>query len=125
MTERSVSRIPVRVVLEGLGEAEGELTRFLAPRTVEAILRKLPIEGRANVWKEEVYFEVPIKMGTEKAKKIVEKGMMAYWPLGNSICIFFGETQPYSPVNVIGKINKNLELFEKVKNGMRVKIEKY
>jgi len=125
MTERSVSRIPVRVVLEGLGEAEGELTRFLAPRTVEAILRKLPVEGRANVWKEEVYFEVPIKMGTEKAKKIVEKGMMAYWPLGNSICIFFGETQPYSPVNVIGRINKNLELFEKVKNGMRVKIEKY
>ncbi|MDH5770260.1 MAG: cyclophilin-like fold protein [Candidatus Bathyarchaeota archaeon] len=125
MTERRVSRIPVRVVLEGLGEAEGELTRFLAPRTVEAILRKLPVEGRANVWKEEVYFEVPIKMGTEKAKKIVERGMMAYWPLGNSICIFFGETQPYSPVNVIGKINKNLELFGKVKNGIKVKIEKY
>lgn len=125
MTERSVSRIPVRVVLEGLGEAEGELIRFLAPRTVEAILRKLPVEGRANVWKEEVYFEIPVKMGNEKAKKIVEKGMMAYWPLGNSICIFFGETQPYSPVNVIGKIDKNLELFEKVKSGMNVKIEKH
>jgi len=125
MTERSASRTPVKVVLEGLGEAEGELTRFLAPRTVETILRKLPIEGRATVWKEEVYFEVPIKMGTEKAKKIVKRGMMAYWPLGNSICIFFGETQPYSPVNVIGRINKNLELFEKVKNGMRVKIERY
>jgi len=125
ITERSVSRIPVRVVLEGLGEAEGELIRFLAPRTVEAILRKLPVEGRANVWKEEVYFEIPVKMGNEKAKKIVEKGMMAYWPLGNSICIFFGETQPYSPVNVIGKIDKNLELFEKVKSGMNVKIEKH
>lgn len=125
MTERSVSRIPVKIVLEGLGEAEGELIRFLAPRTVEAILRKLPVEGRANVWKEEVYFEVPIKMGNEKAKKIVERGMMAYWPLGSSICIFFGETQPYSPVNVIGKINKNLELFGKVKNGIKVKIEKY
>jgi len=125
MTERSVSRIPVRVSLKGLGEAEGELIRFLAPRTVEAILRKLPVEGRANVWKEEVYFEIPVKMGNEKAKKIVEKGMMAYWPLGNSICIFFGETQPYSPVNVIGKIDKNLELFEKVKSGMNVKIEKH
>lgn len=125
MTERSVSRIPVKIVLEGLGEAEGELIRFLAPRTVGAILRKLPVEGRANVWKEEVYFEVPIKMGNEKAKKIVERGVMAYWPLGNSICIFFGETQPYSPVSVIGKINKNLELFGKVKNGMKIKIEKY
>jgi len=125
MTERSVSRIPVRVSLKGLGEAEGELIRFLAPRTVEAILRKLPVEGRANVWKEEVYFEIPVKMGNEKAKKIVEKSMMAYWPLGNSICIFFGETQPYSPVNVIGKIDKNLELFEKVKSGMNVKIEKH
>lgn len=125
MTERSVSRIPVKILLEGLGEAEGALIRFLAPRTVGAILRKLPVEGRANVWKEEVYFEVPIKMGNEKAKKIVERGTMAYWPLGSSICIFFGETQPYSPVNVIGKINKNLELFGKVKNGMKIKIEKY
>jgi hypothetical protein len=30
------------------------------------IVRKLPIEGGAALWKEEVYFETPIKMGEEK-----------------------------------------------------------
>jgi len=125
MAEKNASRIPIKIILDGLGEAEGELTLFLAPKTVEAILRKLPVEGRANVWKEEVYFEVPVKTGTEKAKKSVERGMMAYWPLGSSICIFFGDSQPYSPVNVIGKISKNLELFRKVKSGIKVKMEKY
>jgi hypothetical protein len=66
--EEDVSRIKVKFLIEGLGEAEGELVRFLAPRTVETIVRKLPVEGRAALWKEEVYFEIPLKMGEEKAK---------------------------------------------------------
>jgi len=40
------------------------------------------------------------------------------------VCIFYGETQPYSPVNVIGLLTKNLDLFGKVKSGTRVRIEK-
>nr|NIP66720.1 hypothetical protein [Candidatus Bathyarchaeota archaeon]NIU80856.1 hypothetical protein [Candidatus Bathyarchaeota archaeon]NIW34134.1 hypothetical protein [Candidatus Bathyarchaeota archaeon] len=55
----SVSRIPVRFVVQGVGEAEGELVRHLAPRTVEAIANQLPVEGRVALWKEEVYFEIP------------------------------------------------------------------
>ena len=124
MSERSVSRTPIRIVAEGLGEAEGELIRYMAPRTVEAILRSLPLEGRAALWKEEVYFEIPVKIGGEKPAKTVKKGTLAYWPMGNDVCIFYGETQPYSPVNVIGLLTKNLDLFRKVKSGMRIKIEK-
>jgi len=124
LSERSVSRTPIRIVAEGLGEAEGELIRYMAPRTVEAILRSLPLEGRAALWKEEVYFEIPVKMGGEKPAKTVKKGTLAYWPMGNAVCIFYGETQPYSPVNVIGLLTKNLDLFRKVKSGMRIKIEK-
>ena len=124
MSERSVSRTPIRIVAEGLGEAEGELIRYMAPRTVEAILRSLPLEGRAALWKEEVYFEIPVKMGGEKPAETVKKGTLAYWPMGNAVCIFYGETQPYSPVNVIGLLTKNLDLFRKVKSGMRIKIEK-
>ena len=124
MSERSVSRTPIRIVAEGLGEAEGELIRYMAPRTVEAILRSLPLEGRAALWKEEVYFEIPVKMGGEKPAETVKKGTLAYWPMGNAVCIFYGETQPYSPVNVIGLLTKNLDLFGKVKSGTRVRIEK-
>ncbi|MEM2117483.1 MAG: cyclophilin-like fold protein [Candidatus Bathyarchaeia archaeon] len=118
-----ISRVKIKFVIEELGEAEGELVRFLAPRTVDMIVRKLPIEGRAALWKEEVYFETPIKMGEEKAKGTVEKGTIAFWPMGSAICIFFGASQPYSPVNVLGKVTKNLEIFEKVKSGTKIRVE--
>lgn len=120
----SVSRVPIKFVIEGVGEAEGELARHLAPRTVEAIMKKLPLEGRAAVWKEEVYFEIPVKMGKEKAKPTVEKGTIAFWPMGSALCIFYGETQPYSPVNIVGKITGNLELFRQVKSGTKIRVEK-
>jgi hypothetical protein len=121
--EEGVSRTRIKFIVEGLGEAEGELVRFLAPRTVDMILRKLPVEGRAAIWKEEVYFETTIKMGEEKAKGIVENGAIAFWPMGSAICIFYGQSQPYSPVNILGKITKNLELFGQVKSGTKIRVE--
>lgn len=118
-----ISRIKVRFIVEGLGETEGELVRFLAPRTIDMIVRKLPIEGRAALWKEEVYFETPIKMGEEKAKGTVEKGSIAFWPMGSAICIFYGDSQPYSPVSILGKITGNLELFKQIKSGTKIRVE--
>ncbi|MEM2970859.1 MAG: cyclophilin-like fold protein [Candidatus Bathyarchaeia archaeon] len=117
-----ISRIKIKFIVEGLGEAEGELVRFLAPRTVDMLVKKLPLEGRAALWKEEVYFETPIKMGEEKAKSTVEKGTIAFWPMGSALCIFYGESQPYSPVNVLGKVTSNLELFRNVKSGTTIKV---
>lgn len=124
MTEESITRVLIKFSIENVGEAEGELIRHLAPRTVDAITKTLPIEGRMALWKEEVYFEIPIKMGDEKAKPKVEKGTIAYWPMGNALCVFYGESQPYSPVNIIGKVTKNLELFADAKSGIKIKVEK-
>ncbi len=118
-----MSRIKVKFTVEGLGEAEGELVRFMAPRSVDSIVRKLPIEGRAALYKEEVYFEIPIKMGEEKAKPNVEKGAIAFWPMGSALCIFYGNSQPYSPVSILGKITKNLEIFKQIKSGTIVRVE--
>jgi hypothetical protein len=123
MADEDISRVKVKFVIEALGEAEGELVRFLAPRTVDTIVRKLPVEGRAALWKEEVYFEIPVKIGEEKAKPIVETGTIAFWPMGSALCVFFGESQPYSPVNILGKVTKNLELFKQVKSGATIKVE--
>jgi len=118
-----VSRVKVKFIIEGLGEAEGELVRFLAPRTIDSIVRKLPVEGRAALWKEEVYFEIPIKMGEEKAKPNVETGTIAFWPMGSALCVFYGKSQPYSSVNILGKITSNLDLFMRVKSGATIKVE--
>lgn len=121
--EEDISRIKVKFVIEGLGEAEGELVRFMAPRTVDTIVRKLPVEGRAALWKEEVYFEIPVKLGEEKAKPTVDTGTVAFWPMSGALCIFYGKSQPYSPVSVLGKVTKGLELFRQVKSGTRIKVE--
>jgi hypothetical protein len=75
------------------------------------------------LWKEEVYSEIPIKMGEEKAKGIVETGTLAFWPMGSALCVFYGQSQPYSPVSILGKITKNLELFKQVKSGATIKVE--
>jgi len=122
--EEGISRIRVKFIIDGLGEAEGEFVRHMAPRTVDMIVRRLPLEGRAALWKEEVYFEIPIRMGEEKAKANVEKGTIAFWPMGSAICVFYGESQPYSPVNILGKITRNLEVFNRVKSGTKIRIEK-
>ena len=124
MTETEVSRIPIKFIIEGVGEAEAEFVRHLAPRTIDAITKKLPLEGRAALWKEEVYFEISVTAGEEKPKPTVEKGTIAYWPMGNAICIFYGESQPYSPVNIIGKVTKGLEQFKATKSGAKIRMEK-
>jgi len=121
--EEDISRVKIRFLIEGVGDAEGELVRFLAPRTVDTIVRRLPVEGRAALWKEEVYFEIPVKIGEEKAKPNVETGTIAFWPMGSALCIFYGQSQPYSPVNILGKVTKNLELFKQVKSGATIKVE--
>ena len=120
----SVARIPIKILIEKIGTAEGEISRIRSPRTADSILKGLPIEGMSATWKEEVYFDIPMKMGNEKPSPTVEKGDLAYWPMGAAFCIFWGDTQPYSPVNIIGEVKTNLELFEKVKSGTKIIIEK-
>jgi len=122
MSESSLSRIPVKFIVERVGEAEGELIRHLAPRTVDALVKKLPVEGRAALWKEEVYFKISVTMGEEKAKPTVKKGDVAYWPMGNALCVFYGGSQPYSAVNIVGRIMKNLGLFSQVKSGAVIRV---
>lgn len=120
----SVSRIPIKIVVEGVGEAGGSLIRFLSPRTVDSITRLLPLEGRAAIWRSQIYFEIPIKLGVEKPRESVKRGDLAYWPFGRAICIFTEDMRPYSPVNLVGQITENIEVFNDVKSGTKIKVEK-
>jgi hypothetical protein len=120
----SISRIPVRFVLEDGRHADGELIRFQAPKTADALLRRMPIEGRVARWKDEVYFEAGISIGLEKPKSKVETGTIAFWPMGSAVCIFYGETQPYSPVNVIGVVKSGIEIFKDIAAGAKIRMER-
>jgi hypothetical protein len=120
----SVSRIPVRFVLEDGRQAEGELVRFYAPKTTDALLKRLPIEGRIARWKKEVYFETGITVGLEKPKSKIESGTIAFWPMGSAVCIFYGLTQPYSPVNVVGSVRSGIEIFKDAAAGAKIRMER-
>jgi hypothetical protein len=119
-----VSRPKVIFSIEGIGDAIGEFHRFASPRTADAILRVLPIGGRVARYGEEVYFQISVKAPSENSRSTVDVGTIGYWPLGNAVCVFYGPTKPYGPVNRLGKINEGLELFRKVKEGTVVTIKK-
>ncbi|MBI2829531.1 MAG: hypothetical protein HYX81_00050 [Chloroflexi bacterium] len=108
-------------------EAEAELNDT---RTADAIWETLPIEGQANLWGDEIYFAIPVKMRLEKGQEVVQIGDLGYWPPGAAFCIFFGETpvsrkgeiRPASAVTVFGKVTSDSTLFKKVLSGTRVLI---
>jgi hypothetical protein len=43
--------------------------------------------------------------------------------MGSALCVFYGKSQPYSPVSILGKITSNLDLFKQVKSGATIRIE--
>ena len=102
-----------------------------ATPTAEKILEMLPIEGSANVWGDEIYFEIPLHAELEPdAREEVEVGDLAYWPAGPAFCIFFGPTpvsrgdepRAYSPVNVFGQVIGDARQFKSVASGANVRI---
>jgi len=116
--------VPIKIELVGLGEVKAELIRTKAPKTVERLVSKLPIKGKANLWKEEIYFTAGINLGREKPVKTVEKGTIAYWPMGDALCLFYGNTQPYSDVNVCGKLIEPYDILKTVKSGQGIIVKK-
>ena len=61
--------------------------------TAEKILELLPIEGNANVWGDEIYFDIGLRLDLESdARAEVEVGELGYWPMGPAFCIFYGPT---------------------------------
>lgn len=120
----NISRIEVQFIVEEIGNAKGELIRFLSPRTIDALLRIMPINGIIALGQDMIYFKTPINIGVEKPKTQVDSRTIAYWPMGSAVCIFLNATQPYSPMNIIGKIDHNLEIFKKINSGKRIKLDK-
>ena len=116
---------PVKFTIEGIGEAEGEFYRVKAPHSVEDVYYALPVSGRARIYENaELYFLIDIQVKAEHPTFDVTEGDIAYWPMGKAICVFWDKVKPYSEVNIMGKITKNLDVFKQAKNMSRVILEK-
>ena len=99
--------------------------------TASKILETLPLESSANVWGDEIYFDIPLSLAQEPdARAEVEVGDLAYWPAGPAFCIFFGPTpvstggrpRAYSPVNVFGRVLGDAKQLKGVPSGAAVEV---
>ena len=107
---------------------EGELNET---EIAKKIYQKLPIEAKGNFWGNEIYFEVSLKMKNEKPTENLKVRDLAYWPEGDSLCIFYGKTpasendtpKPASPVTIVGQIRGNIDELKKLKVA-KIKITK-
>lgn len=123
--------MPVPIVISIAGEkVPAELNNS---DTALAIRDALPIEADFSTWGDEIYFPIPVKMGSENSKDVVELGELGYWPPGNAFCIFYGATPgstedeilPASPVNPIGKVKGEPKIFTTLASkSRRIRIEK-
>jgi len=120
----SPSKTPIRIRVAGLGEASGELVRFYSPLTVETLLRRLPLEGRAHPCRGGYSFIVGIRRGEEKSVREVAAGTLAYWPQADALCLFHSDASTYGPVNRVGRVTGNLELLGRITSGARVRIDR-
>lgn len=119
----------IRILVSDVA-AEAELNEA---KTAQRIWEALPMEGKANLWGEEIYFAIPVKTGLEMgSREVVSAGELGYWPTGHAFCIFFGPTpasqgdeiRAASAVNIIGKVLSDPKVFLKVKDGARIILEK-
>ena len=110
-------------------QAEAELNDT---KTAEAIWEALPIEKHANLWGDEIYFTIPVKIELEKGQEVVQIGDLGYWSPGTAFCIFFGQTpmsrkgeiRPASAVTVVGKVTGDPAVFKGVSSGAKILISK-
>jgi hypothetical protein len=101
--------------------------------TAQQVWEALPIEGSANLWGDEIYFEIPVVAAQEAdARALVEVGTLGEWPVGHAFCIFFGPTpvstderpRAYSPCNILGRVLGDATRFREVRNGETVTLSR-
>jgi len=121
----------IKIYTQTSGWIEAQVDSNRNPDTAKHILEALPISGKTQTWGKEIYFPISVEMHEENTQVEVEIGDLAYWPPGNSFCIFFGKTPASrgdkpaaaSPVNVFGKIKGNISGFLDVPSGETIRIE--
>jgi hypothetical protein len=100
--------------------------------TARKVLAALPIRASFNTWGDEIYFTIPVDAALDdSARDVVEIGDVGYWPPGQALCIFFGQTpvsqpgriMPASAVNLIGQVAGDATRFKDVMHEQYVVLE--
>ena len=108
----SVSRIECAVNFPNRGEALVSFYRHLAPLSINAALRILPLSSRIIVQPGMRSIFTPLKVGVEKPKTSLRKGDIALLASGGLICIFVQEAKSERPLNPLGVVDSGIDLIE-------------
>jgi len=113
----SVSRFKLTIEIVNKGSASAELVRHLAPLTSNAVLKSLPLQDRAHRYADKfVYIETRLVIGAEKQRTQFRRGDVAYLTSNGSICVFVQDAA-VQPMNPLGVITTNIEVFESSRPG--------
>lgn len=101
--------------------------------TAAKVWDALPIKASASTWGDEIYFTIPVQAELENARELVSLGDIGYWPPGKAMCLFFGKTpiskgdeiRPASAVTIIGRIEGDLKVLKKVKEGETITVRRW
>ncbi|WP_222916330.1 cyclophilin-like family protein [Natrinema sp. SYSU A 869] len=102
-----------------------------APETRAALEDALSASGESTRWGDELYFDLSLDAPPENACEVVPEGAIAYWPVGEKLCLFWGETpasegdepRAAAPVTVVARVTER-EPLENLESGGRVRLER-
>jgi uncharacterized protein len=120
----SISKVKVILEISGKGVSQGHIVRHLSPLTSSAILKSLPIQRRANKFKDRfVYIETELALGREKQRSNFKRGDLAFMTFHGSICVFLNDTIS-TPMNPLGVVTTHLEMLETIVPGDLITIDR-
>ena len=116
-------KYPIKFILPGIGEAQGELIRIKGPHLTEIIFRNLPLNSRGL--KRDGLFIMPTSVLYAIEKPVIngKKGDICYDSKSKAIIILLAEKTFESKIANIGSITKNFKIFENLKMSIGVRIE--
>ena len=119
----SVSKVECKAVIRGKGEVKFDIFKHLAPVTVSAILRELPINAHVTMYpKAMICLLTGIKAGVEKQRFEFAKGDIAFLPANGSLCFFLANAKSQSPLNPIGKLETDIGVLSGLSAGDTMEI---
>lgn len=101
--------------------------------TALALRERLPATVRMSRWGDEYYGRLATDLGVgeaTEAREVMEVGELAYWPVGNALCVFFGPTpasegrepRAASPVNPVGRLEGAVERLKELPPAIEVSV---
>ena len=119
--------VPIKIELFGIGTLDATIIRHINPLTADALIDKLPfaLRGRFSFGSKK-YWTLPgveIFKGTNpKSTSKVKKGDIIYNPKTDELIIVLENVEMPNKVNLIGKVNTNLEKVINARNGLNTRL---